>query len=60
MKALFAGLVAALMISAVPAQAFAASATDPNDCVFKDAALCASDSIAPLVNEAPDVFVIYS
>jgi len=59
MKVLFAGIVAALILSAAAAPTFAASTTDPNNCVFKDASLCTNDSIAPLANEAaaPVVFV---
>lgn len=53
MKALFASIVAALLISVTAAPAFAASVTDPNNCVFKDASLCTNESIAPLANEAP-------
>ena len=60
MKAIFAGVVAALLISVTAAPSFAASTTDPNDCVFKDASLCTNDSSAPLANEAPVKHVIFS
>jgi hypothetical protein len=53
MKAIFASVVAALLISVTAAPTFAASTTDPNDCVFKDASLCTNESIAPLANEVP-------
>jgi hypothetical protein len=58
MKALFASVLAALLISATAAPTFAASVTDPNNCVFKDASLCTSESIAPLANEARKVVFV--
>ena len=58
MKALFASALAALLISATAAPTFAASATDPNDCVFKDASLCTNESIAPLANEPRKLVLI--
>lgn len=51
MKAIFASLFAALLISTTAAPTFAASTTDVNDCVFKDSSLCASESLSPTTNE---------
>ncbi len=53
MKAIFAGVVAAFLISATAAPTFAASVSDVNDCVFKDNSLCATESLSPLANEEP-------
>lgn len=51
MKAIFASLFAALLISTTAAPTFAASTTDVNDCVFKDSSLCASESLSPTTNQ---------
>lgn len=51
MKAIFASLFAALLISTTAAPTFAASTTDPNDCVFKDASLCVTESLSPTTSE---------
>ena len=51
MKALFASLIAAVLISATAAPTFAASTTDVNDCVFKDSSLCVTESLSPTSNE---------
>lgn len=53
MKSLIAGAIAALIISATAAPTFAASTSDVNNCVFKDASLCATESISPLANDEP-------
>lgn len=60
MKAIFASIIAVVLISATAAPTFAASTTDPNDCVFKDASLCTTESIAPLANDPPVKHVIFS
>lgn len=57
MKAIFASVVAALLISVTAAPSFAASTTDPNDCVFKDVSLCTNESISPLANDAPPAVI---
>lgn len=51
MKAVFASLLAALLISTTAAPTFAASTTDVDDCVFKDSSLCATESLSPTTNE---------
>ena len=59
MKAIFASLVAALLISTTAAPTFAASTTDVNDCVFKDSSLCTSESLSPTTNtDAPAAPVV--
>ncbi|WP_160194767.1 hypothetical protein [Devosia riboflavina] len=58
MKTIFGSIVAVLLISVTAAPSFAASATDPNNCVFKDPSLCTNESIAPLANEAPAHWVV--
>lgn len=56
MKAIFAGVVAAFLISATAAPSFAASTSDVNNCVFKDSALCATESLSPTTgNDEPPV-----
>lgn len=59
MKAILGGLVAAFLISATAAPAFAASTTDASNCVFKDASLCTTESLSPTIGQdvAPQVVV---
>lgn len=54
MKTLIASFVAVLLVSGAAAPSFAASLTDPNDCVFKDSSLCQSES-SSLSPESNDV-----
>lgn len=51
MKAIFASLVAAVLISATAAPTFAASTSDVNDCVFKDSSLCTTESLSPTTSQ---------
>lgn len=51
MKTILGGLVAAFLISATAAPAFAASTTDASDCVFKDTSLCTTESLSPTIGE---------
>lgn len=56
MKAIFAGVVAAFLISVTAAPSFAASTSDVNNCVFKDSTLCATESLSPTTgNDEPPV-----
>ena len=60
MKAIFASLFAALLISTTAAPTFAASTTDVNDCVFKDSSLCASESLSPTTSQDAPAAPVYS
>lgn len=60
MKAIFASLFAALLISTTAAPTFAASTTDVNDCVFKDSSLCTSESLSPTTNQDTPAAPVFS